>query len=151
MFYTCRYCVFTWWGREYKPFSLRWLEHSVVLLQTPILRCLQGTQIGELNISGQSWKNKNKLTVLVYTRMWHFWQIVFCKILHDRSFNTFVCAAGKIYFMSAATCILFKQTLHIQSIYNNLKRGLVVSTHQLLSSPIFEYNTFGIMHNGCDR
>ncbi len=35
--------------------------------------------------------------------------------------------------------------------YNYAHWGLVVSTHQLLSSPIFEYNTLGIMHNGCDR
>ncbi len=41
--------------------------------------------------------------------------------------------------------------IHIQSIYNNLKRGLVVLTHQLLSSPTIEYNALGIMHNGCDR
>ena len=82
-------------------------------------------------------------------------------------FTIIVCAAGKIYLMSVATCVSFEPLLHIaqkltrceplthhihiQSIYNNLKRGLIVSTHQLLSSPIFEYNTLGIMHNGCDR
>ena len=77
-----------------------------------------------------------------------------------------MCPAGKIYIMSAATCVLFEPTLHIaqkstrceppthhihiQSIYNKMKRGLVVLTHQLLSSLIIEYNTLGIMHNGCD-
>ncbi len=43
----------------------------------------------------------------------------------------------------------------ITSIFNlfiiNVKRGLILLTHQLLSSPIFEYNTLDIMHNGCDR
>ncbi len=81
--------------------------------------------------------------------------------------DTFVCAAGKIYLMSGATCVSFEPSLyiaqkfkgceppthhiHIQSIHNNLKRWLVVLTHQLLFSPIFEYSTLGIMRNGCDR
>ncbi len=74
---------------------------------------------------------------------------------------TFVWASGKMYIMSGATYVSFQPTfhiaqnltrceppthhLHIQSIYNILKRGLVVLTHQLLSSPIFEYNTSCIM------
>ncbi len=69
--------------------------------------------------------------------------------------------------MSGVTCVSLEPTIytaqklmrceplthhiHIQFIHNNLKRGLVLLTHQLLSSPIIEYNTLGIMHNGCDR
>ncbi len=63
-----------------------------------------------------------------------------------------VCATGKIYLMSDVACVSFQPTLHIgqklmrceppthhvhiQSICNNLKRGLVLLTHQLLSSII---------------
>ena len=81
------------------------------------------------------------------------------------SILTNVCASSKIYFIltprkgllltfPARTCVCFQTTIqivykstmcelpthhiHIQSIYNNLKRGLVVLTHQLLSSLIFD-------------
>ncbi len=80
--------------------------------------------------------------------------------------SRYVCAAGKIYPMSGATCVSFQPILHIaqkltrcqppthhihiQSIYN-LKRGLVVLTHQLLSCPITEYNALGIRHNVIGR